>query len=1067
MSYCRHRGKLIDNNIMKVFVTILSNEVVEVRVNCLNAFVNFVLDPACALKVANTAVLTAIVGLCLSTNSPELGRSLARVLKVLSVYPYVVPKLLNTGVIRAIEHLVTSATKAAHTLHFCAESLRYLYECSDQHAEFLRAKGALNLLVLITDTCSSPVTKESCAFTLRYIVERNIPSTDELRDLVLPCLISLYSKDAANANFLVAATIALITHHKAVDASSTVPVLVQMLTRESIEGTKRNAAASLCNLSYDYKNCETMLEVGALIPVVQLTQSDDLITKMTCASILSTLSRHSDFSAQFRHAAVLSVLLKLSRVDHIPTQRRIVIALSNLSQNPELRAILIEQQPIQYINSLASKPDENIRRGCAAIICNLSYDPGSEAAFTKADIVSCLLIIALVASDQHESKATCVKALSNLMADSTLLPSMVKDNIVWGISSLAVADSEELLTLCANALVYIAYYQPREILTNSAVERVVTKLITHNDTVFNLMGISLLYIVFPYLDNSNELDEKLCISFILNSAHIAASIDPTIYGMFITCLSRTSQLVCCREQILKANLFSNINIDIISQDTAVCDSFLALLTNITLSCDDISEVLIDSTFQLLNTISKMNDEALSKAILQLLYCISCNSNSMSHFKHPFCFSIFETSLQTCKTAEINVINLASSFLYNVTTVALHHHFFVSVGIVKMFLLIWEDVQQDAEKFELAILGICHLACGQVNTSRMIEDGCGLILASAVNPSGMLQKSTYERLAAAWRNLFCNMAHQEQLVDVGGLDAVICLAHRAVTEGYPLSMIHNCTTTLRTITFNPELRDLIGQTAAVDIILSDLGEGIIPNSATKKNLLRFLETESWSNGSRGVEKDGRAAPIACKPLHNKYLSSVEVVMRKYKIPLVSLEKFLVHVNLDSVAEESESELKRETHKFVIESKSSFDADDSNFLRTMSCPKQGCDESDNPLYFLSHDAANVDEILRSSSAENRKMHGRIDNAASSDSTHPLSPVYRRPGDSSSIGIRGGDLDDNSTTPAQGENKRMQSRETSRQTKRLDELVATIKKSKKPNSKISVDDILHKFALTKKFT
>lgn len=82
----------------------------------------------------------------------------------------------------------------------------------------------------------------------------------------------------------------------------------------------------------DNDNCAIMLGAGALMHVVHLTQADLSSTKMKCAAILSRLSLHENHYNQFGQHDVLRVLLNLCNVDHIMTQRRLVIAISNLSQ---------------------------------------------------------------------------------------------------------------------------------------------------------------------------------------------------------------------------------------------------------------------------------------------------------------------------------------------------------------------------------------------------------------------------------------------------------------------------------------------------------------------------------------------------------------------------------------------------------------------------------------------------------------------------------------------------------------------------------------------------------------
>ena len=105
-----------------------------------------------------------------------------------------------------------------------------------------------------------------------------------------------------------------------------------MTTRHSIIVTQRNCAVILYNLANDDDNCTSMLDAGALMHVVHLTQADLSATKIKCAAILSRLSLHAKHYDQFARHGVLRVLLNLCNVDNILTQRKLVIAISNLSQ---------------------------------------------------------------------------------------------------------------------------------------------------------------------------------------------------------------------------------------------------------------------------------------------------------------------------------------------------------------------------------------------------------------------------------------------------------------------------------------------------------------------------------------------------------------------------------------------------------------------------------------------------------------------------------------------------------------------------------------------------------------
>ena len=239
------------------------------------------------------------------------------------------------------------------------------------------------------------------------------------------------------------------------------------------------------------------------------------------------------------------------------------------------------------------------------------------------------------------------------------------------------------------------------------------------------------------------------------------------------------------------------------------------------------------------------------------------------------------------------------------------------------------------------------------SSRMVEDSCGEILSYTTTSNLNFKRTTYERCAAAWRNHFCNIGHQIQLVESGALDSVIALAYKCQSENYSETMRHNCTAALRSLTFNPELREILVQSQAVDVILMDLSEAVVSQkSASRLELLREIETESWGNGCRGREKDGKAPRMLCEPICTLYLASFADTksISLFKTPLIVLRKFLVQVYLEADAEQTEMRLTKGNFHFEMETKTVYDSEDTNLIRVQPWAKQGCEESENPLYFL---------------------------------------------------------------------------------------------------------------------
>jgi hypothetical protein len=255
---------------------------------------------------------------------------------------------------------------------------------------------------------------------------------------------------------------------------------------------------------------------------------------------------------------------------------------------------------------------------------------------------------------------------------------------------------------------------------------------------------------------------------------------------------------------------------------------------------------------------------------------------------------------------------------------------------------------------------------------------------------------------------------------------------------------------RLITFNRDLHAALQSSTAVDIILTDLAEGVLNLENKKKTgLLRELETESWTNGSRGREKDGRAPHMPCRPVCTDFMSKVKVDVLSIVPPEVKLPKYIVQAHLDHDAVENEKVLQRENELFDhnMDFKSIFDnSDDANLLHPQTWKRQGCDESDNPLYFLKHAVSGLDaEPLPVPEPVVTKVKPalRVTQTSSCPSS-PESMLQRR--ESSLDGILGGSLEDSTQIPTEGANTVTLNKPGHRQKTKVDLLVAAIRKSRR---------------------
>ena len=390
----RTRMKLLDLNILSILLQMFADREEEVRMLCIKSFLYLSDDDSFRQKIVYGVALQQIVHVMLySEQSVKMGQLSAKLLRTLCGDRGLAEKLVDGGVGKVLMKLIGSADRLIQ--QYCAESLCGLFQ-TQTIMDLLVGEGAAHKVVqLALHTVDSHIS-EWCAFGL-YQLSMGC-NADSMQESFLRCIIYLCELEASTdiTMMFCSAAFAHATLFKSIDCSGAIPLLVSMLKNQSGQTIKKYCASALFNLADSTENCYKMLDAEALGPVVELTQNEftqgDSDPKVICAGIISRLSLHPKYYDQFAAGNVLQVLLELSCVDHRLTQRRVVIALSNLSQSAELRAKLIELKPIPYIISLASERDEYLRRGCISIVCNMSYESGSERAIVQGNIMPTLMI---------------------------------------------------------------------------------------------------------------------------------------------------------------------------------------------------------------------------------------------------------------------------------------------------------------------------------------------------------------------------------------------------------------------------------------------------------------------------------------------------------------------------------------------------------------------------------------------------------------------------------------------------------------------------------------------------
>ena len=907
LSTCnRTRQKLIDNGFINILLNMSRDKLASVRRAAIRSFFQFAKDLACREKVVNAGAIAIVVRAAMdSTNSVETGRVVAKTLLALCKDQSILYRLIKDNVVRALMHLIEVDDNSIR--QSCIETLCYLFQ-DDSLLTKLIDQGAVGCLVALCQNSDDLVTGEWCAYTLYHLTINGECPADMIFKGVLPCLIKLCGHSTARSKLFCAAAFSAITQKQEVDSSCAIPILVHMLRHESDHDTKSDCASALYNLANQHANCDQMLEAGGLLPVVRLTQSDHFDTKIKCAAILSRLSQHEQYYSQFGSSDVLRVLLDLSSLDDMLTRRRVVIALSHLSADPSIRAALmaLEETP-HCIKMLISLPDEHMRRGCAAIVCNLSSEAGSEKQLLKSGIVPTLLVTALITSDERETKSICLKALVNLMIDTYSYKTMVKEGFIWGLSSLALIEDMEILTMCAKALCNLSRDYAHEMLASSASIKTVMMMINrepNNDQEMDLLKNGC-RVLINMLARSTKKDEKFRLLAVESMRTMAKSQDDEICEMFILCLCLASQSEGCRPAMVSSGLLAEIDTRAIFKDSRIGFAYLTMYRNIANDPQMRTELVDDQTVQRFMDIALLRNPELDEAICAALYCISCAAENVVSLTEQDVVGVMQTISEATYETSTEMVQYMVGAMYNLSTCPLAHAKLVQHGFVKVANQIFQKYKNNELIVKMICHSVCHLACGKVNTSMMVKDGAGSIIHfMSENVKSIQHKFFHQedlcRAAAAYRNLTSIVANQAKLVEQGAIQALVGISQYISTSNKQVALQarRNSAASLKSMTYNTAIREQLVACEAIDIILHDLEKEMENERLTiNHELLCDLEAESWENGSRGSIKDGRAADFAPGPIFVDLLTGSNNVQLDVEHRVAPMKKMRVEIELD--------------------------------------------------------------------------------------------------------------------------------------------------------------------------
>lgn len=974
----KSRSKILEHNMLKIMRNMSKDSSEYVRTACIQCYYNLSRDLFSREKMMAAGSIPVIIKISMEKVSYVVAKLGAKTLRSLCGDVSIASYLVKEGVMRALTSL--AEVEDGVTRQFVAEALCSLFK-SGKVLPKLIEQGAVGLVVSLSQKLENPITGEWCAFALYHLSNSGLCPGPMLLNGVLPCLVKLCIDSTVATKHYCTNAFSCITQLKSVDCTSAIPILVHMLRHETEHSIKAESASALYNLADDNSSCNLMLAAGALMPIVRLTQSEFMLTKIKCAAILSRLSLHEEYFSQFGRDDVLQVLLELASVDHILTQRRVVIAISNLSQSPELRKMLLGLHTTpEKIKMLISKPDENLRRGCTAIICNLSYEEGSGKEMMDAKIVPKILVTAVVTSDQIETKLICVKALLNIMSDPSLHKDMVEQDVIWGLSTLAQVQNEEILVLCSRAICSISTQFAKEMLSSMAVIKIVMKLINWDDFELIRLGAITLTNLLLQSTNEHEVFRKVAVE---NMGKLVMNTDEEISEMCVLCLCFASQSESCRSSIISAGLLQHIDSSNIFAEPRVSYAYLAMFENIANNPAMRSKLLDDHLVKRFSEVCKSHDNSLNLAVANALYSVSCDNMNIVKLTEQNVLSVLDTlwemEVQSPSEHKTKLTHHIVAVVYNLSTNDSVSAKVVSQGIVKLMKKLWPVTLTEFKYMELIYLSIAQLACQFVNTVQMINDGGNEILCYLSKMPRIQNELSGEvicRLAAGLRNMLCIFTSHVQLVDDGCVETLVMIAKMTKLP----QAKEDASVALRSLTYNSSLRDKLVSTGAIGIMLEDINRAMRGEfTHVNKDLLSALESESWGNGARGCIKEGRSTYLQPIPLFLDLLRGSTRITVNFDAKTAQLEKYLVNVELYEPPIEHEAQ----SHSNTIDTKELANFVDPNEMFEvfpMTKKRRDCDIQEHSILALKRNVAAfpVDD----------------DDSADEDETRPRANSYESP-------------------------------------------------------------------------
>ena len=625
-----------------------------------------------------------------------------------------------------------------------------------------------------------------------------------------------------------------------------------------------------------------MMDNNCLEPLLSLVDSESFGTRVQCGAILSRLSFNEENREKMANDIFIDALFKLAESepphteytnDSLMTQQRIVNAIYNVSSHPPSRPLFLARGAAKFLTNFQTRPLEAIRRGCAAALCNLLVDKGTELDVLAVGGVSALLITALVASDKFETKKICTKCLYNLLSEPACHDTMVKEGVLWGFAALCkgpdggVVSDVEMSRMCSQAFCNLTGTYAKEIIGSTSCVKMLFLLTGSDDYYTKLYSSRALLNISSQLHEEDKEEEMIACQAAKPLYNMCASDDPSVNGLCLLGFCIISQFKAAREEMRSMEVMKEVDFNIVLSDPELSYTYAATICNLLM--EGVSEQVIGwGVFSNLMLLSRSKEFRTVIVVARGIYLCTCKVDYITEIVKLGAVEavqelfLVEDGDGVGKDEKSELHNFLAMSLFNMSTASDCHLDIVNKDAIQLIRVLWESGYKrgDSELKRICALTAANLSCGQVNSAKIVgQQGTGMIAGLAMQNN--LKEVDGMWCVAALRNLLSTSANHRPMLNEGVVDALVKMADS------PWSFVSlNATASLRSMTYNVATREALISKNAISVIIDDTNAGDADDDLKiDSKLLQKIEAESWANGSRGVQREGRAEELERQPL----------------------------------------------------------------------------------------------------------------------------------------------------------------------------------------------------------